>query len=75
MSQNISDLNSHLFAQLDRLSDENLNGEKLEQEITRSKAMNDVATKIIAGGELVLRAHKMVDDRMNADLTLPKLLE
>lgn len=75
MSNSLSELNNHLFAQLDRLSDTSLKGDKLKQEIERSKALNQVATKIIDNGSLVLQAHKMIDDRMNADLTLPKMLE
>jgi len=75
MQNTLGDLNNHLFAQLERLGDEDLKGEKLQEEITRAKAVNDVASRIIANGNLVLNAKKMIDDRMNADVTLPKMLE
>lgn len=75
MRNTLGDLNNHLFAQLERLSDEELTGEKLNEEITRTKAITAVASQIIANGTLVLEAQKLVDDRMNADTTLPKMLE
>lgn len=56
MQNKLSDLNNHLFAQLERLGDEELAGDKLNEEITRAKAVTDVAQQIIANGSLVLRA-------------------
>lgn len=75
MRNTLGDLNNHLFAQLERLSDEELNGEKLAEEIERAKSVTQVASKIIENGSLVLEAKKLVDDRMNANTTLPKMLE
>lgn len=43
----ISSLRDSLFDQLDRLSDKNLTGDKLEKEIWRASAVTDVASKII----------------------------
>jgi len=71
----LGDLNNHLFAQLERLGDEELIGEKLQEEIKRTHAVTDVAKQIIANGNLVLKAKNMIDDRTDADATLPKMLE
>lgn len=75
MKNTLGDLNNHLFAQLERLSDEEMNGEKLAEEINRAKAVTSVASQIIANGALVLEARQLADDRMNADTTIPKMLE
>jgi hypothetical protein len=75
MKNTLGDLNNHLFAQLERLSDEDIKGEKLQEEINRAKAVNMVASQIISNGSLVLEAKRMIDDRMDADAKLPKMLE
>ncbi|MDC3412549.1 hypothetical protein [Terrihalobacillus insolitus] len=75
MKNTLGDLNNHLFAQLERLSDEELKGEKLAEEITRAKSVNDVAARIISNGSLVLEARKLVEDKMDADVKVPKMLE
>lgn len=54
----LSDLNDHLFMTLERLGDEELSSEELEKEVERSKAVTNVATKIIDNGRLILDAQK-----------------
>jgi len=56
MRNTLNDLNNHLFAQLERLGDEDIKGEQLQEEITRAKAISDIATQIISNGTLVLKA-------------------
>lgn len=75
MKNSLGDLNNHLFAQLERLNDEELTGDKLIEEIHRAKSVTSVAHQIIATGSLVLKAKQLVDDRMDADTKLPKMLE
>lgn len=75
MKNTLNDLNNHLFAQLERLNDEDLTGEDLQQELQRSKAVSDVAKNIVSNGNLILQAHKFKDERMDANNHLPELLE
>ena len=62
MQNTLGDLNNHLFAQLERLGDEDLIGDKLQEEITRAKAVSGIATQIIANGSLVLKAKTFVHE-------------
>lgn len=75
MKNTLGDLNNHLFAQLERLGDEELTGEKLNEEMSRSKAIANVAQKIIENGQLVLDAKKIVHNAIDADATVPRMLE
>jgi hypothetical protein len=43
----LTDLNNHLFMQIERLGDENLSGDELKMEIERSRAISGVANQII----------------------------
>lgn len=76
MQNTLGDLNNHLFAQLERLNDEDLVGEKLTEEIKRSEAITEVASQIIANGALVLKAKVAYEDNLSADkMDRPKMLE
>jgi hypothetical protein len=55
----LGDLNNHLFAQLDRLTQENLSAEQLAQEIERTAALVDVADRITENAKLQLGAAKL----------------
>ncbi|MEJ7440062.1 hypothetical protein WL735_10270 [Staphylococcus hominis] len=75
MKNTLNDLNNHLFAQLERLCDEDLKGEELKEELNRSKAVSEVAKNIVSNGNLILQAQKFQDNRLDANATLPKLLD
>jgi len=62
MKNTLGDLNNHLFAQLERLGDEDLKGDALTEEIERAKAINQAACQIIANGRLVLETVKVQCD-------------
>lgn len=71
MKNKLIDLNNHLFAQLERLSDEATVGEKLSEEIDRSRAVGGVARNIIDNARLALDAQKALGDTVRA---LPPML-
>lgn len=75
MQNTLGDLNNHLFAQIERLGDEDIKGEALLEEIARAKAINSVASQIIANGSLVLEAKKIIGDNIDLNAKLPKMLE
>ena len=60
MKNKLTDLNNHLFAQLERLSDEDLTDEQLEKEVTRSEAIVEVSGKTISNADLHYKAAKLV---------------
>lgn len=43
--------------------------------MNRAKAIGDIAKNIINSGSVVVQAMKIYDDRMDADLKMPKMLE
>jgi glycerol-3-phosphate dehydrogenase len=62
MKNRLSDLNNHLFMQLERLADEGLTGEQIESEVKRADAIVSVADKIVDNARLQLQACKLVAD-------------
>jgi 3-dehydroquinate dehydratase len=64
MKNKLSDLHNHLFAELERLSDEETTDEKLIEEINRAKAITNIAEQVIANGNLVLKASVARADSM-----------
>ena len=74
MKNKLADLNDHLFAQLERLSDEDLKGEQLEEEVKRATAIVDVSDQIVGNAKIQLDAVKTLathGDRFKA--MLPQL--
>lgn len=70
----LADLNDHLFAEIERLSDEDLKGEELAQEIGRADAITAVATQVIANGQLVLKSCQFRDSQWSDNPIIPRML-
>lgn len=73
MKNTMMDLNNHLFEQIERLMDDDLD---IDTEIKRSKALEGLADKAIANAKLSLEAEQFVQDygyRQKAEL--PAMLE
>lgn len=62
MKNKLSDLNDHLFAQLERLSDEDLTPEQIVQEASRTDSMVAVSEQILRNADMHLRAAKIMAD-------------
>ncbi len=75
MQNTLGDLNNHLFAQLERLDDEDLEGEKLKDEVLRAGAVRGIAKTVIENAALVLEAEKFKEDRVSANSELPGVFE
>lgn len=69
------DLNNHLFAQLERLNDEEIKGDELQEELQRAKVISDVARSIVKNGNLILQAQKFKDESLDLNNQLPEMLE
>ena len=62
MKNKLIDLNNHLFAEMERLSDEDLKGDELQEEICRAKSVSNVAAQIINNANLALKAQIAIND-------------
>ncbi len=62
MRNKLIDLNNHLFMQLEKLSDDDIKGDALQDELARSKAITGIASQIINNAKLALDAHKSIND-------------
>ncbi|MEX1669107.1 hypothetical protein AB4876_09300 [Zhongshania guokunii] len=56
MKNSLLDLNNHLFCALERLNDEKLKGDKLTEELNRSKAITGIAREAVANAKVMLEA-------------------
>lgn len=78
MKNTLIDLNNHLFEQIERLNDEELDDNSLEKEIKRTKAMASLASNIIDNARLALDSQKFVEEQYGYEtkrLKLPEMLE
>lgn len=62
MKNKLTDLNDHLFAQIERLSDETLTSEQIDNETKRGTVIVAVADQIIRNASLQIQAAKIVSD-------------
>jgi hypothetical protein len=69
MKNKSSDLHNHLFAELERLGDEQLKGAELQEEISRANAISKIAYQIVANGDLVLRAKIAMEETLGYEKT------
>ena len=59
MQNKLTDLNNHLFAELERLGDEELSDEELDKELKRADAMSKIAQQVINNGQLALHVAEL----------------
>lgn len=62
MKNKLSDLNDHLFMQIERLSNENLTPEQVDVEVKRGHAIVAAADQILRHAALQVQAAKIVAD-------------
>lgn len=60
MKNKLTDLNDHLFMQLERLGEEDLTTEQIEQEAKRADAIIGISDQIVSGAKLQLDAVKII---------------
>lgn len=75
MKNTLGDLNNHLFAELERLSDEELKGNDLIEEMGRARTITEVSTQIISNAHVILKAEKFRDEKIDVSRAVPKMLE
>ncbi|MCC5855153.1 MAG: hypothetical protein JJU10_05630 [Idiomarina sp.] len=73
MRNKMIDLHNHLFCQLERLSDEDLKGDKLEEELKRSDAISKISQNIIKNADVCLKAERLKYDGLIKET--PAMLE
>lgn len=71
MAGNLNDLNDHLFAQMERLSSEDMSLDDIELEVERAKAVVSVSDQIMGTAELRLKAAKLYAE--HGDKIIPHL--
>ena len=74
MKSSMLDLHNHLFAQLERLSDESIKGDELIEEINRAKAVMGVADALVQNVTLMLEAEKLKSKTNETFINIPSVL-
>jgi hypothetical protein len=62
MKNKLSDLNNHLFAQLERLGEEDLTPEQIEKEAERAQAIVGIADQVIKTAAIQIQAARLMVD-------------
>lgn len=74
MKNKLTDLNNHLFAQLERINEEGLSDEKIKAEVQRSKSVIGLGKEIINNARLALDAERLRLDYGPGHAKLPGML-
>lgn len=77
MKNTLTDLNNHLFEELERLNNEELDENQIEKELKRAEGMTKIAQQIIQNGELAYKTMVHMDEYgYNVEKkTVPAMLE
>ncbi|MFY0628714.1 MAG: hypothetical protein JXR07_20645 [Reichenbachiella sp.] len=70
----LTDLNNHLFAQIERLGEDDMTEEKLKLEIDRSRSISEVSAQIIDNAKLQLQGAKFLHEVSQEGKSLPESL-
>lgn len=74
MRANLVSLNDTLFEMVERINDDSLKGEELNEQLVKAKAISDLASNIINNSKLMLEVGKFMasDQFIESDIKLPK---
>lgn len=67
MKNKISDLRNHMFAALERLSNEDLTDEQIRSEVERSKAISEIGKVIVESAKTEILHAKLTGRLLNND--------
>ncbi len=74
MRNKLTDLNNFLFAQLERLDDEEMPLDALQAEFDRAKAISQISSQIIANANVQLKAVELMNEYGGTNKTLGGLI-
>ena len=63
MKNKMTDLNNHLFFQLEKLLDPDLSDDELKKEIARAGAVSSIAANIIQNANTAIKAMSIFENR------------
>lgn len=66
MNRDIEGLRNHLFAQLEKLGNEDLDGDELKQEIERSKSISQLSASLIETAKAEFKYMELTDQKDRA---------
>ena len=70
----LADLNNHLFAQLERLGEEDLTVEEIHKEVSRGKAISHLASTVIKNAKAQIDAMRLVAHGEYTVSELPEMI-
>lgn len=73
-TNSLLELNDRLFEQLNAITNPDLEGDKLKQEIERTDAVISISRVIIDNANLCLRAQIVQDNKLDSESKLPEML-